>query len=366
MYYKIYAFKNYLIDEGRDMETAEKYKSAGVDLEKANLLVDIVKSIAGKLPQRGVVSEVGGFSGLFSLDITSYKNPVLTASTDGVGTKIKVAIKANMHRGIGIDLVAMCVNDIITCGAKPLFFLDYLAFGKFNEKVFSELIEGIVEGCKISGCALLGGETAEMPGMYAPEEYDCAGFVVGIVERDKIIDGSNISIGDIIIGIPSSGLHSNGFSLVRKILFEENKFDLDYIPEELGKPIGEEILTPTKIYFPIIKTLIHRNFQIKGCAHITGGGFIDNIPRILPKNCKAVIKKRTWEIPPIFDFIQKLGDISEEEMFRVFNCGVGFVLIIGEEILEDVQNIISALGEKCYVIGYIDKRKENEKQVIFI
>lgn len=347
------------------MKGAEKYKSAGVDLEKANLLVEIVKKLASQLPQRGVISEIGGFSGLYSLDLSSYKNPVLTASTDGVGTKIKVAIKANSHRGIGIDLVAMCVNDIITCGAKPLFFLDYLAFGKFDEKIFSELIEGIVEGCKISECALLGGETAELPGMYAPGDYDCAGFVLGIVERDKIIDGSNISIGDIILGIPSSGLHSNGFSLVRKILFEENNFQLDYIPEELGKPLGEEILTPTKIYAPIVKTILHKNLLIKGCAHITGGGFVDNIPRILPKNCKAVIEKGSWEIPPIFNFIQKLGNISEEEMFRVFNCGIGFILIVSNEILEDVQNIISALGERSFVIGYIEKREENENQVIF-
>jgi len=348
------------------MSIAEKYKSAGVDLEKAVLLVEIVKKFTANLPQKGVISEIGGFSGLFSLDISSYKNPVLTASTDGVGTKIKVAIKANKHKGIGIDLVAMCVNDIITSGAKPLFFLDYLAFGKFNEKVFSELIEGIVEGCKISECALLGGETAEMPGLYAEEDYDCAGFVVGIVERDKIIDGSNISIGDILLGIPSSGLHSNGFSLVRKILFEENKFSLDYIPEELEKPLGEEILTPTKIYVPFIKTILSKNLPIKGCVHVTGGGFIDNIPRILPKNCKAVIEKGSWEILPIFDFIQKLGNISEEEMFRVFNCGIGFILIISEDILEEIKNLILALGEKCYVIGYIDKRDEKENQVIFV
>jgi len=348
------------------METAEKYKSAGVDLEKANLLVEVVKKFTTNLPQKGVISEIGGFSGFFSLDISSYKNPVITASTDGVGTKIKVAIKANKHKGIGIDLVAMCVNDIITSGAKPLFFLDYLAFGKFNERVFSELIEGIVEGCKISECALLGGETAEMPGMYAEEEYDCAGFVVGIVERDKIIDGSNISIGDILLGIPSSGLHSNGFSLVRKILFEENNFSLDYIPEELGNPLGEEILTPTKIYVHFIKTILSKNLPIKGCVHITGGGFIDNIPRVLPKNCKAVIEKGSWEILPIFGFIQKLGNVSEEEMFRVFNCGIGFILIISEDVLEEIKNLIFALGEKCYVIGYIDKRDEKEKQVVFV
>ncbi len=348
------------------MGAAEKYKAAGVDLEKANRLVDIVKKITEKLPQRGVVSGIGGYAGLFSLDVSAYKNPILVSSTDGVGTKIKIAIMANEHKGIGIDLVAMCVNDIITCGAKPLFFLDYLAFGKFDEKVFTELIEGIGEGCQISQCTLLGGETAEMPGMYAPSDYDCAGFVVGIVERNEIIDGSSISIGDIIIGIASSGLHSNGFSLVRKIIFEEQKLNLDYIPEELGKPLGEVLLTPTKIYVPIIKTLLNRDLEIKGCAHITGGGFIDNLPRILPKNCKAVIEKNAWEKPAIFPFLQKLGNISEEEMYRVFNCGIGLVLIVNEEILEDVQGLISALGENCYIIGRIEKRKDEEKQVILV
>lgn len=345
---------------------AEKYKSAGVDLEKAVELVNIVKKMTEKLPQKGVLSEIGGYAGLFSLDIASFKNPVLVSSTDGVGTKIKIAIMAQSHKNIGIDLVAMCINDIITCGAKPLFFLDYLAFGKFNEKVFMELLEGIIEGCKISECALLGGETAEMPGMYTYEDYDCAGFAVGIVEKDKIIDGSGISIGDVILGISSNGLHSNGFSLIRKIIFEENKLKLDYIPEEIGKPLGEEFLLPTKIYAPIMKTLINKNFSIKGCAHITGGGFIDNLPRILPNQCKAVIKKGSWEIPPIFPFIQTLGNISEEEMFRVFNCGIGFMLILSEDSVEEVQNIITALGEKSYIIGYIDKQKDSENKVVFI
>ena len=348
------------------MGTAEKYKAAGVDLEKANLLVDIVKKFTQKLPQKGVISSIGGYAGLFSLDISSYKNPVLVSSTDGVGTKIKIAIKANSHKGIGIDLVAMCVNDIITCGAKPLFFLDYLAFGKFDEKNFTELIECIAEGCQISRCALLGGETAEMPGMYAPGDYDCAGFVVGVVERDKIIDGSTISIGDIILGIPSSGLHSNGFSLVRKIIFEEQKLSLDDIPEELGQPLGEVLLTPTKIYAPIVMTLLNKDLEIKGCAHITGGGFIDNIPRILPKNCKAVIEKNSWDRPAIFNYLQKLGNISEEEMYQVFNCGIGLVLVVNKENLEDVQNLISALGEKCYIIGCIEKRKAKEPQVILV
>lgn len=347
------------------MNAAEKYRAAGVDLEKANLLVEIVKKYSSSLPQKGVLSGIGGYAGLFSLDLNNYKNPVLVSSTDGVGTKIKLAIKLGSHKGIGIDLVAMCVNDIITCGAKPLFFLDYLAFGKFEEKIFEELIAGIVEGCKISQCALLGGETAEMPGMYAPGDYDCAGFVVGIVEREKIIDGSTISIGDVLIGIPSSGLHSNGFSLVRKIL-EEKQISLDYIPEELGRPIGEVVLTPTKIYVPTMLTLTNKGYKIKGCAHITGGGFIDNLPRILPKNCKVIIEKNTWEKPVIFQLLQKWGEISEEEMYHVFNCGIGFVLIVSREEVEEITSLISALGEGYHVIGYVDKREQDEPQVILV
>jgi len=350
--------------EGTSSIGASKYKEAGVDLEAASSLVKIVQKFTSKLPQKGVISNIGGYSGLFSLDISSYRNPVLASSTDGVGTKIKVAIKANKHTGIGIDLVAMCVNDIITCGAKPLFFLDYIAFGRFNEEVFSQLIDGITQGCKTAGCALLGGETAEMPGFYSPGEYDCSGFVVGIVEREKIIDGSTISIGDIVVGIPSSGIHSNGFSLVRKVLFEEKKLSLDYIPPELGIPLGDELLKPTKIYAPVVNTILNRDIELKGCAHITGGGFFDNIPRILPKNCKVVIEKGSWEVPPIFSFIKELGNISEEEMYRVFNCGIGLVLVISEEALEDVQSIVNALGEKCCIIGRVEKRKEEEPQVI--
>lgn len=346
------------------MKSAEKYKEAGVDLEKANLLVNIVKKHVKKISQTGVLSEIGGFAGLYALDLSSYKNPILVSSTDGVGTKIKIAISAGSHKGIGIDLVAMCVNDIITYGAKPLFFLDYIAFGKFDEKIFEELIEGIVEGCSLSQCILLGGETAEMPGMYQIGDYDCAGFVVGIVERDKIIDGSEISIGDLIIGLASSGLHSNGFSLVRKVLFEDHKLSLDYIPEALGKPLGEVLLTPTKIYVPTLTTLLNKEVKIKGCAHITGGGFIDNISRILPRNSKAVIKKNSWEIPSIFTFIKDLGNISEEEMYRVFNCGIGFIIIVNKEYLEEIEILLKALGETYYLIGQIEKAEEGESQVI--
>ncbi|MEZ0343727.1 MAG: phosphoribosylformylglycinamidine cyclo-ligase [Caldimicrobium sp.] len=345
------------------MAEAKKYKEAGVDLEKANLLVEIVKEKTKGLSQKGVISSIGGYAGLFSLDISCCRNPVLVASTDGVGTKIKLAQIADYHVGIGIDLVAMCVNDIITNGARPLFFLDYIAMGKFNEKVFSELLEGITSGCEMAQCALLGGETAEMPGMYAENEYDVAGFVVGIVDREKIIDGSEISIGDVIIGIASNGLHSNGFSLVRKIILEEHKLSLDYIPPELGKPLGEILLLPTRIYVPTIMTLINKGLKIKGIAHITGGGFFDNIPRILPKNCMAVIDKKAWEWPPIFKYLQTLGNISEEEMYHVFNCGIGMILIVGKDEVEEVLTFLKALNEEVYILGTVEKLQEGKKQV---
>jgi phosphoribosylformylglycinamidine cyclo-ligase len=348
------------------MREAERYKEAGVDLEKANLLIEIVKRKTQKLPQKGVIHDIGGYAGLYSLDLSCCRNPVLVSSTDGVGTKIKLAILADLHTGIGIDLVAMCVNDIITTGARPLFFLDYIAMGKFNEKVFNELIEGITKGCEVSQCALLGGETAEMPGMYAEVDYDLAGFVVGIVERDRIIDGSEISIGDVVIGLASSGLHSNGFSLVRKIILDEHKFSLDYIPPELGKPLAEELLTPTKIYVPTILTLINKGLKIKGIAHITGGGFYDNIPRILPRNCKVVLEKKAWEWPPVFKYLQKLGNISEEEMYHVFNCGIGMALIVDKSSVDEVIAFLNALGEISYILGHVEKLQEKESQVQLI
>ncbi len=348
------------------MAEAKRYKEAGVDLDKANLLVEIVKERTKRLSQKGVIASIGGYAGLFSLDVSCCRNPVLVASTDGVGTKIKLAQLVDHHVGIGIDLVAMCVNDIITTGARPLFFLDYIAMGKFNEKVFTELIEGITTGCEMAQCALLGGETAEMPGMYAEKDYDVAGFVVGIVDREKIIDGSEISIGDIVLGIASNGLHSNGFSLVRKIILEEQKLSLDYIPPELGKPLGEILLQPTKIYVPTIITLINKGLKIKGIAHITGGGFFDNIPRILPKNCKVVIEKKAWEWPPIFKYLQNLGDISEEEMYHVFNCGIGMILIVEKDEVEEVLTFLKALNEEVYILGRVEKLQEGEKQVELI
>ena len=281
------------------------YKEAGVDIKKAEKLVRRIKGIA-----RGI----GGFSGLYPMEMARYKKPFLVASTDGVGTKLKIAQLIRKHDTVGIDLVAMCVNDIITCGAKPIFFLDYFATGKLELGVAEEVIKGIHKGCLQGGCPLIGGETAEMPGLYKKGEYDLAGFCVGIVEREEVIDGKKIKPGDIIFGLPSSGLHSNGFSLVRKIFSQR----------EL-KSLGKELLKPTKIY---VKDILSVRSIVRGIAHITGGGFIDNIPRILPQRCQGIIHKGSWKVPRIFQLVQKKGKIKEEEMFHTFNMGIGMVLIV--------------------------------------
>ena len=343
---------------------ASRYAEAGVDIEAANRLVDQIKKIAAGTFRRGVLTEIGGFAGLFALDKERFEEPVLVSSTDGVGTKIKIAVAADRHRGIGIDLVAMCVNDIVVTGAAPLFFLDYLAFGKINEKVALELIEGIAEGCKEAECALIGGETAEMPGMYTAGEYDCVGFSVGVVDRKAILDGSEIAVGDLLLGLASNGLHSNGFSLVRKIVFEELKLSLSARPEGLEAPLEEELLKPTKIYVRPLLSLLRHGLKVKGAAHITGGGFYDNIARILPKGSKAVIKKGSWPVPPIFEFLKEAGQIPEEEMFHTFNCGIGMVLIVPEEAIQEVQLILQGMQEKAFVIGHVEARKEEEPSVI--
>jgi len=281
------------------------YKEAGVDIKKAEKLVKKIK---------GIAPGIGGFSGLFPIELARYKKPFLVSSTDGVGTKLKIAQLLRKHDTVGIDLVAMCVNDIITCGAKPLFFLDYFATGKLELGVAQEVIRGIYKGCLQSGCRLLGGETAEMPGFYKRGEYDLAGFCVGIVEKEEVVDGKEIIPGDIIFGLPSSGLHSNGFSLVRKIFSEK----------EL-KSLGKELLKPTKIY---VKDVLSVRSILRGIAHISGGGFIDNVPRILPRRRQALIHKGSWRVPRIFDVLQKKGKIGEEEMFHTFNMGIGMVLIV--------------------------------------
>jgi len=313
-----------------------------------------------------VISDIGGYSGLFSLrNLDDIEEPVLVASSDGVGTKLKIAFMMDKHDTVGIDLVAMCVNDIIVQGAIPLFMLDYLAMGRLDVDKAAQIIKGICKGCEEANCSLIGGETAEMPSMYKDGEYDLAGFVVGIVDNKKIIDGSDISVGNQLIGIRSSGLHSNGYSLVRKIFFDELNIRVeDYIPE-FGRTLGEELLEPTKIYVKLIER-VKRDFHIYGIVHITGGGFLENIPRILPKRCKAVIKKSAWEPHPIFRFVQEMGKISEIEMMRVFNNGIGMILVVNKNEVEEIIGRIKGMGEDAYHIGWIGAREEEEDPVQFI
>ena len=327
------------------------YKDSGVDLNKADLLVRRIKELSKTTYTQGVISEIGLFGGMFKLDLQKVKQPVLVSSADGVGTKLKIAFAVGKHDTVGIDLVAMNVNDIIVHGAKPLFFLDYMAFGRLDVEVAEEIIKGIVKGCKEAGCALLGGETAEMPDFYNPEEYELSGFCVGIVDYDEIIDGSDISIGDVLIGISSSGVHSNGFSLIRKIL-RDKRIDLSSKFPSSDKTVGEELLTPTKIYVNLVLNLI-KNFHIKGIVHITGGGFYDNIPRILPRSAAAHINFNSWPKKEIFSWIKSYGDLSWEEMCQVFNCGIGMVVIVKKEDVNDVLSFIKAFKEDAWVIGEV-------------
>jgi phosphoribosylformylglycinamidine cyclo-ligase len=333
-----------------------RYQESGVDLDKANKLVERIQPLARSTFHGAVITDIGGFGGLYSLDCSGLKNPVLVASTDGVGTKLKIAFWTGKHDTVGIDLVAMCVNDIVVQGARPLFFLDYLAEGKMDLDRVEAIIRGIVSGCKEANCSLIGGETAEMPGFYGEDEYDLAGFAVGIVDNPNIIDGSTIRVGNRIVGIASSGLHSNGYSLVRRVVIDELKLPPDTFLPECARTVGEELLEPTRIYVePVLKIL--RQFDIAGMAHITGGGFLDNIPRILPQTCQAVIRRDSWPIPPIFRFLQEKGNISEEEMFRVFNCGIGYVLVVKEEHSEEVAGRLTGMGYPSYAIGEIVARE---------
>lgn len=344
-------------------EKSNKYKEAGVDIDKGNAFVETIKDLVASTHQRGVLGGIGGFSSHVAIDTNKYKKPVIVNSTDGVGTKLLVAQMCNKHSTIGIDLVAMCVNDLIVGGATPLCFLDYFAVGKLDLKVAREIISGIAEGCRQAHCSLVGGETAEMPGLYHNNDYDLAGFVTGIVDRDSIIDGSDISAGDIILGLGSSGLHSNGYSLVRKICFTDHQLTVDQYLEELGCTLGEELLKPTRIYVQSVLNVL-KNYRINGMVHNTGGGFIDNIPRVLPKGCKAVINRGTWKIPPIFPLLQRLGEISDEEMYRTFNMGIGLVVVINENSVSDILHHFKAVGEEVYVIGEIVALdEENESRV---
>jgi len=340
------------------------YKDAGVNIETANKLVDRIKSLAKTSFRPEVLTDIGGFSGLFSLNTEKYKKPVLTASTDGVGTKLKIAFMMDTHHTIGIDLVAMCVNDILAQGAEPLFLLDYIATSTVQPETLEAVISGITHGCREAGCALLGGEVAEMPSFYKEDEYDLAGFVVGVVDQDKIIDGSQIESGDKLIGIASSGVHSNGYSLVRKVVFEKLNLSLHEKIEALGRTLGEELLEPTTIYVKPVRTII-AEFHVHGISHITGGGLVDNIPRILPANSQAVIHKGSWEIPPIFPFIQEKGTISESEMLRTFNSGIGMVLVVPDEEVQHVIERLQIMHFTSYLIGEIRTRKEGDKEILF-
>jgi len=341
-----------------------KYAEAGVDIDAGNKLVDLLKPIVSKTFKSGVITEIGGFAGLFSLNVQHVKNPVLVSSTDGVGTKLKIAFMLDKHDTIGIDLVAMCVNDIMVQGATPLFFLDYISMSKLDVNKAVDIVKGIAHGCQEANCSLIGGETAELPGFYAEGEYDLAGFVVGLTDNEDILDGSEIAVGYQLIGIGSSGLHSNGYSLVRKIFFEGLKMSVDDYVEDFGRTLGEELLEPTRIYINTIKNL-RRDFKIYGISHITGGGLIDNPPRILPKACKAVIKKSSWTPQPIFSYLQKAGSISDWEMLRTFNNGLGLVLVVSEEQTNEVLLRLEAMGEAAYHIGSVEPRDDNEKAVQF-
>ncbi len=339
------------------------YKDAGVDIEAGNRFVDMIKPLVKATLRPEVISDIGGFGGLFSLNSDKYKQPTLVASTDGVGTKLKMAFALDKHDTVGIDLVAMCVNDLVVQGAEPLFFLDYLATGKLSPEKATEIMKGISEGCQESGCALLGGETAEMPGMYQDGEYDLAGFTVGVVDRDMIVDGSDINTDDQIIGIASSGLHSNGYSLARKILLEKMQLPLNATPSGLTMPLGEVLITPTRIYVKSILNLL-RDFKIKGIAHITGGGLLENIPRVLPRNCKAVIDCDSWEKPDIFELLREGGNLDSYEMYRTFNNGIGMALVVSPADVEDIMGRLAGLNERAYLIGEIDQRQGDEDQVL--
>jgi len=347
------------------MNDSLTYADSGVDIDKANRLVDRIKDIAKSTPRSGVMGEIGGFGGLFSLNLSNVSNPVLVSATDGVGTKLNIAFMMDKHDTIGIDLVAMCVNDIIVQGAKPLFFLDYLAMGNLDNSVAEKIIKGIAKGCNLSGCALIGGETAEMPGLYKKGEYDLSGFSVGIVDNDKIVDGSYIRNGHKLIGLASSGLHSNGFSLVRKIFFDKCKFDVNTKIDEFGTTLGEELIKPTIIYVPTILSLL-RDLPIHGLVHITGGGIDENIIRVIPEACKAIVHKDAWEIPPVFKVLKKEGGVSDYEMQRTFNNGIGMVLVVPDKSAQEVMDRLGAMNEKAYFIGEIVSRKNNEEQTQWV
>lgn len=337
------------------------YKDSGVDIEAGNELVERIKPIAARTRTAGVMAGLGGFGSMFELPLDRYKNPVLVSGTDGVGTKLKLAIDLNRHNTVGIDLVAMCVNDIIVQGAEPLFFLDYFATGKLDVETAASVVEGIGKGCELAGAALVGGETAEMPGMYSDGEYDLAGFCVGIVEREKVIDGSRVQCGDKLIGLASSGPHSNGYSLIRKSIEHSQSILTDPLN---GKPLGDCLIEPTRIYVkPLLKLL--EKIPVHAMAHITGGGITENLPRVLPGNCGAKISLSSWDRPEIFNWLQQKGQISDEEMLTTFNCGIGMIVCVDQKNESAALELLNQQGESAFSIGEIIEKDENRAKVIY-
>ncbi len=342
-------------------DRARAYRNAGVDITAGNRFVANIRKLVASTFTKGVVTDIGGFGGLFKPDIANMEEPVLVASTDGVGTKLKLAFAFDKHDTIGIDLVAMSVNDILVQGAKPLFFLDYFATGKLDLGIAETVIAGIVAGCKQGECALLGGETAEMPGFYADGEYDLSGFCVGLVDNAKIVDGSGIAVGDKIIGLASSGLHSNGYSLVRKIYGACDLAPADIFPGT-DRTVAEVLLEPTAIYVKPVRTLL-RDLSIKGMVHVTGGGFYDNIPRILPRGVAAAIEFGSWRVGPVFTWLKEAGALTWPEMLQIFNCGLGYLLIVEPELAPEVLARLEGMGQPAFTVGEVKKVKEGEEQV---
>jgi len=337
------------------------YADAGVDIDRANRTKQRIKYLAHKTFNRNVLSEIGSFGALFALDTKKYRDPVLVSSVDGVGTKLKVAFAMGLHQTVGGDLVNHCVNDIAVQGAAPLFFLDYLAAGRLEPEVAEAVVSGIAEACKQNGCALIGGETAEMPGFYAEGEYDLAGFIVGVVERERVITGKAVQPGDVLVGLPSLGLHTNGYSLARKLFFEVARYSPESYVNELKNKAGAELMKPHKSYWPVLRRLIDAD-AVSAMAHITGGGITENLPRVLPKGVAAVVERTAWPVMPVFEHLRTLGNLSDEEMYRTFNMGIGMVLVVPLAKFKKVQSILERLGEKGHTIGRIVK---GERKVVY-
>ncbi|MCL6519398.1 MAG: phosphoribosylformylglycinamidine cyclo-ligase [Armatimonadetes bacterium] len=344
------------------MKERTTYKAAGVDINAANEAVLRMKEYIRSTFTPGVLTDVGAFGSMYQLDLKDTQQPVLVSSIDSVGTKLKIAFMLKKHDTVGHDIVNHCVNDILVQGARPLFFLDYFGTSQLNPEVVVEVVKGIAEACKNAGCALIGGETAELPGFYLPDEYDLVGCIIGLVDRNKIVDGSKVLPGDVLVGIASSGLHTNGYSLVRHIFFDMAKIRVDQDIPELGTTLGEALLIPHKIYLKPVQVLLSE-FDIHGMAHITGGGFYDNIPRALPEDCQAIVYRQAWEAPPIFRLIQEMGNIAEPEMYRTFNMGIGYILIVPREQAMKIVARLKELGENAYAIGEV-RKGSREVQVI--